>query len=578
MSEKPQKSWLGVVFGVLFALGGAVSLYVTAFKPIVSYISTSGWVEVPASIISVKLKRYHDDSTTYKVEARYTFEYNNDHYSSDRVSLSTGDDSIGDYWQNLFKEIKHHHSQNEVSAFVNPKDPEQSVLDRTLRWKVILSGASAALIFFGVAGFFLWASLKPVKSNAARRQQETISGIPSNQKSSAKLSGIFGAILLLSGAGIAAVALPTELKSNNYGVLLVLIFPLTGAGILHHAYKIHRDYRKFGPTPLYLNPNIPGVGGQLGGWFSIYTTPAQRRSTRLTENFSRNNLTARLICTRKTYGKNNTNSKIIWQAEQPVFIEHTGYGNKGTFIFQLPDHALASSDSKPGYRIDWMMTVEGQLNGLGYFLRDWLVTVEDNTDELSTTLSIPDSFLQQARHTQAQQELQSASSQIPLVENSHSIQIHSRAGRYVKSVLSGILFGSIFMGSGIFTVSQNWWPGYLFVLIGSLISLTCLYKLGKSIVTTIEKDSLSVYTCTRLYGIAISKKSSTLIDEDQIDLKKTSSSQTARKRTEYYDLRIEHGDEAITLATAIKGRDAADRLRDILTERCFTQNSLPKAA
>jgi len=150
----------GVLFGLVFIVVGPVAFYFIAGNTIVGYIASANWVEVPAKILNVRLVSDSDDGDdTHTVLSTYTYNFDGVSYQNDRVSLSSGRDSFGQYWQELERTLLADKSGNEAFAIVNPDNPTDAVLDRTLRWQSVLFGLIFLFIFSGDGGFILWSSL-----------------------------------------------------------------------------------------------------------------------------------------------------------------------------------------------------------------------------------------------------------------------------------------------------------------------------------------------------------------------------------------------------------------------------------
>ena len=66
------------IFGLIFFIAGVGAAYATFGKMTLSYFGSSDWQKVPANISSLKLKTSHGDSTTYRVEATYSYFFNGD--------------------------------------------------------------------------------------------------------------------------------------------------------------------------------------------------------------------------------------------------------------------------------------------------------------------------------------------------------------------------------------------------------------------------------------------------------------------------------------------------------------------
>lgn len=572
--QKSKKSWPGVLFGMIFVLCGLGAAYGSAGKMLVGYIGSNNWQEVPATIHETELVRNYGDTTTYSVKSTYSYTYNGVVFHSNRVSLSTGSDNIGSYWQDLQRSLMAQKRSNEAFALVDPNDPSKSLLDRTLRWKSVIFGLVFLILFVGAGSFVVWISLSENKSREGRLQHDSEHGISSNERTGSWILGAFGGVFFVMGAGMSAVIIPDAIRQGEYFALFLLLFAIVGAAIIYSAFKINRAYRRFGPTPLFLDPVLPGVGGQLGGRFSI-TLPDNGHLGGTVPQ-----LQARLICTRKRKSGKSTSRSIKWHEQAPVYVKETTNGIRGTFLFDVPISCTPSKEWSGGSSIEWCVTVEGEFSttGPGKFERTWSVTVEDIAAQASTDLNIPNSFLQKAKLKTDDRIKASALTQVPVTEDPQYISVHSKAGRHMGGKILGVLFGSAFAGVGVFTVLQSWWPGYLFLLIGSLIAILSIYSMGKSIVVKIDKNARKLYTRVSWCGFACSHQWGDVIDPGQFKARKTSTTSSHNRVTEYYAVEFKSDDKKITIADGMEGRKEAQVLIDSIVDRCFPEEILDVAA
>src|SRR5690606_15762075 len=58
-------------------------------------------------------------------------------------------------------------------------------------------------------------------------------------------------------------------EKQNYPILIALLFNIVGIGILYSAVKSTREWRRFGPTPLTLDPFPAAIGGHAGGYIDV---------------------------------------------------------------------------------------------------------------------------------------------------------------------------------------------------------------------------------------------------------------------------------------------------------------------
>lgn len=574
IDNNSNRNWPGAIFGLIFFSAGLLAAYGGAGAAIIGYVGSNNWVEVPASIQHVKLITHYGDSRTYEVESTYSYRFNGIDYQSDRVGLSTGSDNLGTYWQDLERTLLQNQKSNQAFVFVNPDNPTQSLLDRTLRWKTMVFAFMFLFLFCGAGGPIAWVSLRKPESRKDRLQTEQDDGISSDQKISSWLLAAFGGAFFVLGSGISLIALPEAISKGEYGVLSVLIFVLVGAGIMFHAFKINRAYRRFGPTPLFLDPMVPGVGGQLGGRFSINASGIDHTS------HSAIQLQARLTCIRKTKAGKTTRYHTQWQEETSVYLKQTAKGIEASFLFDIAKACSPSQKWSRGSSIEWKVTVNGDFNSekLGMFERSWEIIVEDNAAQASNILNIPESFIEEAKQKTDSRVKTSALGQVPVTEDGQYIIVDSKAGRHTGSKLVGLLVGAVFVGVAVFTISQGWWPGYFFIPLGVGILVGSLYVLGKSIGVIIDKSSRVLHTQESWFGYVYANHQADVLDADQFTIRNTSSSGNHTQTTYYYVLEFTSGSKKIRIADGIEGEREALALKDAIVNRCFDEEQYGLAA
>ena len=573
MKSNGQRGRFIGLFGLMFMLAGFIAFYATAGAMIVGYVSTSKWVEVAASVHELELTQGSGDSSTYSVKGRYSYQYNGASYNNDRVSLSVGRDNIGSYWQDLYTSLRADRSSNESSVYVNPDNPSESVLDRSFRWESIGFGAIFLIVFGGSGGFLFWSTFRRLRPRLERLKAEKYEGIVCKEKLEAWLLAGLGGLFFLISTVVLVSNLTALLKGENYVVLVALIFLIASIAMMVMAVKSLLSYRKFGPAPLFLDPEEPGIGGQLGGSFTI----------RLKENYAYKAyagnpqyLRATLSCTRLKRGRKSSYRIKLWKQDKGVFLQTSSRGIKGVFVFDIPKDCIAAEHIKIA---DWKVEINGDLgSGLGKFERSWDVVVREQAINGSSTLSIPAAFVQKSRQASRAFAESSALDQIAVTEEGRFLCIKSRAGRYAIADLLFMVTGGLFAAIGVLSVQADWSPGYLFLLAGVAMSLSSLYVLGKAVETKIDTTSWELYSTTSWMSRVLSEKQGKVLDAEQFTIKKVSGNQTGKTHKEYYVLNFESRDGTIRLADRIKGRKAAEALEESITKLVFAQESYSKTA
>ncbi len=566
--EKSKRSWVAVLFGLSLLLAGVGAFWFSAGSMLSDYFNSADWEQVPAEILEIELAtKKGSDSTTYSVQGRYQYYVNGAQYTSSRISLSRGSDNLSDYWQELYQRLYRDRVENRSVALVNPSDPSQALLDRTLRWSSVMFGLIFLMLFGGFGGVVAWYAWRG-KADDERNRQNTSQGVYSQEKSGYKIVLWIGAVVLVIGLAVSFLALPEELPQGHYKVLLVLVFPLAGFWLLFMGWKQRAQYFKFGATPLFLDPNNPVVGGQFGAWFELSFSDLSTATQRVPE------FTASLTCTKRYRSNDKTRSSIIWQETVPVYAQQTLKGIKVLVKFDIPSSCKPSKEWDASHSIEWELSVQANFDaqGMGDIERTWDVFVnklEPHAQPSVSNLAIPQNFVDQVQSDLAQQSSESALNQIQLSQSDRYLEVLSAPARHLNMSLFLLAFGLVFLAAGVFTVSQNWWPGYVFILFGVGMSLGAIYSIGSGINSKIDKAARLIHTQYSFFGWIFSKKECAIFNAEQFSIKRTMSSQSDKKRTEYFDVLINYNGKKVKIAKSIKGKRAAQFLLDEITGDLF---------
>lgn len=118
------------------------------------WMAAQSWVECPAFIDQVELDVRSDEGTAYNTSARYRYQYKGVEYSGARVWLLSGSDS-GSFHQNAYRQLLDHQQTGKpFRCFVDPDEPDQSVLYRDLRPSLLWFNSVFVTVFggFGIGG------------------------------------------------------------------------------------------------------------------------------------------------------------------------------------------------------------------------------------------------------------------------------------------------------------------------------------------------------------------------------------------------------------------------------------------
>jgi hypothetical protein len=215
MKEKFGAALMCLVFAVPFGGIGAGAAYVIG-RMIYDGQRAQEWVGVRATVDA------YDHGT---VAYRYTFqgrEYHGDRLGANPIGGTDNLDSWHDDMRSMLSSAK---SENKpITVWVNPENPAESMVDRTIRWKLVMFASVFALAFGGVgvgALVMLFANLfrafVPAQPGARARGGSGLGAI-----------WVFTFFWNVISIPIAVLTVPDAIQEGEWVALLVLLFPLIG--------------------------------------------------------------------------------------------------------------------------------------------------------------------------------------------------------------------------------------------------------------------------------------------------------------------------------------------------------------
>lgn len=370
-----------MVLMVLAFPGVSIFMAYRTAAMLVTWKRAAGWVETPATIEHLELDVNSDsDGTTYRVVCRYSYTFNDKHYQNDRVGLTGGSDNIGSWQQDTYNRLKSHQDSIEsdpLFCWVNPADPQEAVLDRSLRIGMVLfqmvfvimfGGGSVAVVLFGRARKqkkqgesvrrlehpdepWLW---KPAWADGRIGSRQRIWPL--------WVFAIFWNVVSLPGV---ALLVPEAVGSGEYWALVFLLFPIIGVGLLAAATVATLRQSRFGRSHFDLQ-TLPGViGGHLTGDLVIVGDVA-----------SLEEVSVALRCvnriTRRKGDSDETTELPLWEDTQTLRVAPATYGQtelRITVDFRIPYDCLPYDDANPKDQTLWQLTAKADIAGANLDLK-----------------------------------------------------------------------------------------------------------------------------------------------------------------------------------------------------------------
>ncbi len=267
------------LFGLPFFLAGLVMSYFY-FGGYIKSSRAQTWQEVPCRIESAKLVTGSKNS--YRSTAVYHYQFAGRDYRSERVSLYGGSDNIGDFQWKAHQELSAHaEGKNDrmFRCYVNPADPAQAVIYRTLRWPMQAFLAVFALTFPAVGAGLLTAGLLAVreaKSEARLRAAHPDErwkwktawvgpAIPEDHSPLKMAVFYYTFWFWLVVAPLLATMIMTRAWEQNPYAWLALVLPVIGVIPTWSTLKRLRHRAAVGVTSLELKERPVSAGGTLRG-------------------------------------------------------------------------------------------------------------------------------------------------------------------------------------------------------------------------------------------------------------------------------------------------------------------------
>lgn len=181
--HKKTSFWVLALFALPFAAGGLGMLVLGVLPTLYDWGRMRVWTPVPATLTSARLETSRGrKSTTYGVSANYRYQLAGRDYEGQRVAIGSGHDNIGDFQQELGERLEAAQREGRtVPAWVNPSDPREAVLDRSLRAGLQLFKMLFVVVFGGVGVGMLYGAWRGRHGGASRQARAGMQASASGQ-------------------------------------------------------------------------------------------------------------------------------------------------------------------------------------------------------------------------------------------------------------------------------------------------------------------------------------------------------------------------------------------------------------
>ena len=464
------------------------------------------WIAVEATVTRGGYETHRgDDSDTYEAYAEYTYTVNGHTFIAERVGLSSGADNIGSYQEDIGRNLRNAQGKT-IMVWVNPDDPAEAVIDRGVRWG-LMGFKSIFLFLFGGVGLgllvFTWRTPKEKDKSDPRFADQPwllddawqTAEIRSSSKASMYGVWIFAAFWNLISAPLPFLLYDEVVNKKNYLALVGLLFTAVGIGLLVWAVRRTLEWRRFGATPVVLDPFPGSIGGHVGGTIDL-GVPLD-----ISNEFT---LTLTNIHSYESgSGKDRSQKeKAVWQDTLLAHAESCARGTRLTFRFDVPAGMNESDTERDDSYYLWRLDLTGELAGTNID-RSFDIPVYA-TGKTSRRLS--DMAVQRAKEKQSARSDKAVLDVVSIRTGARGRSMYYPAGRYLGGSLIGFVIGAVFASAGAFLVVSEGQTvfGSIFGGVGALVAVSAFYMMVNSL--EVGRDANGFWTVRRVLGIPVRRR------------------------------------------------------------------------
>lgn len=125
-----------IFFGLIFFGAGSIAAWILCVKPLSGVISSGSWTPTPARIVSSQLDRgsASKGGSTYRINIHYEYDINGSRHTSDRYDFVRSSMSSNVGVGSMRKIVENLPQGAETTCLVNPANPDDAVISRTIPW------------------------------------------------------------------------------------------------------------------------------------------------------------------------------------------------------------------------------------------------------------------------------------------------------------------------------------------------------------------------------------------------------------------------------------------------------------
>ncbi|WP_375580801.1 hypothetical protein ABWH96_07225 [Marivirga tractuosa] len=553
------KKVLASIFPLLFIGFGAFFLFKASIPQVFKAIEQQSFVQVEAELIETNLEwRLNDsDKYIYALSAIYEYEFNDVQYSHKREETDVRDTTYHYMTKSNKEAILQEWKEEEAKAFyIDPSEPEkiQKLQDIGAAFWALLIGLPSLFVLVGIlmiVGVFKhkkidYASIAEpwlFKTNW-KNKHISCNTIASNR--GMIIVTVFWNLFAFTMFGIMV---------NKYGIdstelLLIIIFPIVGLGLLLSTFSKIIDLTKNGTAYLELDPFPGSIGGHFGGVIFFNKVLPKNSIVEL-----------KLNCIKVTIssGSNkNRRETLLWQTSGFVYLNKDS--KSGQFRFDIPSELKPSDLTRKG--IHWHVVSTISYDN-GHFERQFEVPMYETSKKSSISVASEE-------HPEAKRfaiDLINDVTEFTEKESGYTLRFPNF--RILKTFL---VFGS-FLGGGLlalvyFNLQDQFLP-FLFNIgfgfIGAIFFSIAIFEGFYTLKVDLEPEKIKV--CHKWLGIPFKIKS--ILKDEMAEFKigpYLNSDTNSGKHTAYHKVSLICNERKTAVAIRLKNRATAEQMKDFFDQ------------
>lgn len=527
------------------------------------------WSSVPGEVLSTdfELRRYSSQEKDSSV--RYAFEYGGESIEGSRVFVSDLSSKVGGELLEVANRLRAAKAgDEELTIYVNPDDPSQHVLVRTISlWTYAL--ALSLLLFFAAPGLFmlyLAVLLGPDDSEEAAAMLEQFPEEPWKQKKEwrdnplqfqfegqARTSGLALILVSVVGFPMGSVFFNRYLVSGSSpeGVFTLAILLFEVCVLAQYVVRKSASIR-WRKSKLYLDP-FPGVlRGEVSGWIDL------PRSYRSQEQYTLSLIHLRQHLVTKDKKKYWVDTHL-WDDVQKIESQRGELGTRISFRFDLPSNIRNSSDlcREEDSFYTWRLHLDAELPGLN-IQTSCDIPVFDCGEGLELTAEELSESEPRPEPESEFRERASVSGVFEVRARDSDASIYFPMGRdAISAVLVGVV-GLALLGAGAFAWRIGMYgPSMFLFFFGPYITCVSIYAALSSL--EIHREENALIATRKFLGLTVQRKILPLKSLELIEKEIGTTRSSSGGGTVYFTLvATDISGDRVTLSERLDGESQAN--------------------